>query len=99
MTPTLPPRLRTLDETREPRTLPSPSDPAWHDPSVVWRIANFVERNVSPAAHALAHPRPVHDCPFCPPAEGEAPDRGSEQYVRELAKRPVSWNSAPAVAA
>lgn len=89
MTATLPPRLRTLDETREPRTLPSPSDPAWRDPSTVWQIATFVERNVSPDAHALAHPRPVHHCPFCLPAKGEAPDRSSETYWRDVANRPA----------
>jgi hypothetical protein len=78
-------RLRTLDETREPVPLPGPTSPAWADPSTVWRIATYRERTVSPEAHALAHPRPVHDCPFCPPAEGVAPDRSNETYWREVA--------------
>lgn len=96
MTATLPPlRLRTLDQTRE---LPTPSDTTGWTADQVWRIAMRMSA-VSPAAHTLAHPRPVHDCPYCPPVEGEAPNRGSEQYVRELAARPVSWGTPTGAAA
>lgn len=61
------------------------------------RLSRYWAETVSPEAHAKAHGvTPIHGCPGCPPAEGEAPDRGSEQYVREGAERPVSWTAGAA---
>ncbi|MBM0235890.1 hypothetical protein JNW88_00110 [Micromonospora sp. ATA32] len=49
------------------RLLPSPTDPAWSDPSTVTAITYWSD-TVNPAAHTLAHPQPVQGCPGCPPA-------------------------------
>lgn len=92
MTAVVPPMLRTLDEAP---ALPSMTDPAWDNPETVWRIAMRLH-SVDDVAHALAHPEPVHECPFCPPAAGEVPERGSEQYVRERAERPAVWSGVAA---
>lgn len=51
------------------RLLPSPTDPAWADPATIEAIA-YWQDTVSPAAHQLAHPRPVQGCPGCPPVVG-----------------------------
>ncbi|MEU8157974.1 hypothetical protein AB0B94_30345 [Micromonospora sp. NPDC048986] len=85
MTAVMPPMLRTVDQTRDRRPLPTMTDPAWDDSRTVWDIALYQERTVFPEAHALAHPRPVVDCPFCPPTAGEAPDRSNENYWRQVA--------------
>lgn len=77
-------RLRTLDETR---VLPSPSDDAGWSAGMVRQIATWVDL----PAHGLAHPRPVLGCPWCPPAEGDVPQRSCETYWREVAERRPSW--------
>lgn len=43
---------------------PTPTDRVWQDPRTVWRIAAGPQ--VDLAAHDLAHPQPVHGCPWCP---------------------------------
>lgn len=68
---------RTADTTP---VWPSPSDDAGWSAEVVARLAG-----VDLPAHDLAHPRAVHDCPWCPPAAGVAPVRSSETYWREVA--------------
>ncbi|MDG4791925.1 hypothetical protein O7626_39625 [Micromonospora sp. WMMD1102] len=101
MTATLPPVLRTLDETREPLPLPGPSSPAWQDPKMVWRIATYAERTVNRAAHDLAHPSPVWGCPWCPQAgvcpscalpSPECPDAAGHR--RTAAGVESSWRAA-----
>jgi hypothetical protein len=69
VTATLPPRLRTLDQTRESVSLPGPSSPAWADPATVWQIATYAERTVDLAAHDSVHPQPMWGCPWCPQAD------------------------------
>lgn len=67
------------------RVLPSPSDDAAWTAEQFNAIAFYGEQTVCPEAHKLAHPNPIHDCPWCPPAQGEAPDRSSETYWRQVA--------------
>ena len=90
MTQTLHP-LRTQAETRD-RDLPSPSDPAWLDSATVPRLLSWVD----PVAHGLSHPRAVHGCPWCPPAEGEPRGKSAETTWREDAERRPSWSGATA---
>ena len=68
MTATLPPLVRTVEETRERVPLPGPTSPAWANSATVWQIATYAERTVDPAAHDMAHPAPVWGCDFCPQA-------------------------------
>jgi hypothetical protein len=101
VTATLPPSLRTLDETREAVPLPSPASPAWRDPAAVWQIAVYVDRRPDPAAHDLAHPAPVWGCPWCPQA-GVCPSCAKPSpecadpagHRREAAGVETSWREA-----
>lgn len=87
MTATLPPRLRTLDETQ---ALPTMSDTEGWSADTVWRIARRMSAVDVDFHRREVHPNGEVGCPWCPPVKGEAPDRSSETYWREVANRPAT---------
>lgn len=66
------------------RVLPGPTSPAWPDPAVVDQLLAWSQQ-VSPAAHVLAHPRPVFGCPGCP-GGGVPRDMSAETSWREASR-------------
>lgn len=72
----------TPNSVHNGRVLPSPASEAWSDPTVVEQLVAWSQQ-VSPAAHALAHPAPVFGCPGCP--DGGVPrDMSAETSWREV---------------
>lgn len=70
-----------------------PTSSLWDEPDFVLALSTtdldelaYWRRTVSPAAHNLAHPKPVHACPGCPPGGDAEEDRGAEiHYWRKAA--------------